>query len=186
MWSEYRREKIECYERAKKEGKIDGDILPLLEKINEKENYVTLSSCSGRILVIDLDNFGDKKNSEFLGKWHVFANFEEVFESVNRCKRQGWLIQDPPIIHVACRDLLSARNLVAVANNSGFRRSGIISLQNYVVEIASFERLELPVAINGKRIVEENYLRIVVEIANKKLRSGKRKIERLEELISSL
>lgn len=185
MWSEYRREKIECYEKAKRQGKIDGDIVPLLEKINEKENYVTLSSCSGRILVIDLNSFGDKKSSEFLGKWHNYASFEEVLESVNRCRRQGWLIQDPPILHVACKDLISAGKLMAAANNSGFRRSGIISLQNYVVEIASFERLELPVAIDGKRIVEENYLRIAVKIANEKLRSGKSKIKRLEKLISS-
>jgi len=186
MWSEYRKEKIKSYERAKKEGKVDEDIVSLLEKINEKENYVTLSSCSGRILVIDLNSFGDKKSSEFLGKWHNFAKFEDVIESVNRCKRQGWLIQDPPIVHVACRDLISAKNLMVVANNSGFRRSGIISLQNYVVEIASLERLELPVVIDGKRIIEDSYLRIALEIANEKLKSGKRKIKRLEELISSL
>jgi len=186
MWLYYRREKLESYERAKKNGEVDEDIVSLLEKLNSKENYVTLSSCSGRIAVVDLDKFGDKKSSEIVGKWHSFAVFEEVLECVGKCRREGWFIQNPPIIHVACQDLVSARNLMSIANNSGFRRSGIISLQNYVVEIASFERIELPVVIGGKKVVEDSYLRIAVEIANEKLKSGKMKLKRLEELISSL
>ncbi|MDK2795409.1 MAG: tRNA wybutosine-synthesizing protein 3 [Archaeoglobaceae archaeon] len=186
MWPNYKKEKIECYEKAKKEGKVDEDIIPLLDKINEKENYVTLSSCSGRIAVIDLNCFGDKKSSEFLGKWHNFAKFEEVLDCAFKCRRQGWLIQYPPILHVACKDLSSAKNLMVIANESGFRRSGIISLQNYVVEIASLERMELPVVVDGKMIVERDYLRIAVDIANEKLKKGKIKLRRLEEFITSL
>ncbi|MEM0215390.1 MAG: hypothetical protein QW384_05345 [Archaeoglobaceae archaeon] len=186
MWSAYKKEKLESYEEAKRESKLDDDIIPILEKINEKENYVTISSCSGRIAVIDLENFGEKLNSEFIGKWHRIVDFEEVLECVKKCQRQGWLIQYPPIIHVACKDLESARKLMKIANDAGFRRSGLISLQNFVVEIASLERLELPVAIDGKKIVEDNYLRIAVDLANKKLESGKRKLKRLEIFISSL
>lgn len=186
MWSDYKKEKIESYEKAKKEGKVDEDIVPLLDKINEKENYVTLSSCSGRIAVIDLNCFGDKRDSEFFGKWHNFVSFEEVLECIVKCRRQGWLIQYPSILHVACKDLNSAKNLMVIANNSGFRRSGIISLKNRIVEIASLERLELPVVVDGRMIVERDYLRIVVDIANEKLRKGKMKLKRLEELITSL
>ncbi len=186
MWSEYRKKRLVCYEKAKEEGKVDEDIIPLLERINGKESYVTLSSCSGRIAVIDLESFGDKKSSRFLGKWHNLAIFEDVLECIRSCKRQGWLIQDPPIIHVACRDLDSAKNLLTVANNSGFRRSGIISLKNYVVEMASFERLELPVVFEGKKIVDDDYLRIAVDIANEKLKKGKIKLKRLEEMLTSL
>ncbi|MCS7143538.1 MAG: hypothetical protein NZ879_00775 [Archaeoglobaceae archaeon] len=186
MWSEYRKEKLECYEEAKKEGKVDEDIIPLLDKINGKENFVTLSSCSGRIAVIELSNFGEKLNSEFIGKWHRRVEFREILECVEKCKRQGWLIQYPPIIHVACKDLQSAKRMMSFANDSGFRRSGLISLQKLVVEISSLERIELPVAIEGRRIVDNEYLRIAVDFANKKLENGKKKIKRLEELISSL
>ncbi|MCX8172821.1 MAG: hypothetical protein N3D09_04330 [Archaeoglobaceae archaeon] len=186
MWNIYRKEKIELYEKFKRESMVDPDIVSLLDKINEKENFVSLSSCSGRIAVIDLENFGDKRNSEFLGKWHSFVDFEEVLKCVEKCRRQGWLIQYPPIIHVACKDLQAARKLMIIANNSGFRRSGLISLQNLVVEISSLERVELPVSLNGNRIVNDEYLKIAVEFANKKLENGKKKLKKLEQLISFL
>lgn len=172
-------QRLEKFERERRDGKVDVDIVPLLEKINSMDHYVTLSSCSGRIAVLDLEEFGKKLNSRFLGKWHNFVSFEEVLESVKSCERQGWLLQFPPIIHVACKDIFSAEKLLAIANAAGFRRSGIISLRNIVVEIASLERLEMPVAIGGKLVVDENYLRIAVEIANLKLEKGKKKLEML-------
>lgn len=183
MWSDYRKERLESYERAKRNGEIDDDIVPLLEKINEKENFVTLSSCSGRIAVIDLRDFGEKLDSEFIGKWHRKVECEEVLECIEKCKRQGWLIQYPPIIHVACKDLQSAKKLMSIANESGFRRSGLISFQNFVVEISSLERLELPVTVNGKKLVNDSYICIAIDFANKKLERGKRRLKRLEELI---
>lgn len=186
MWSAYKKEKLEKYEWAKKEAKVDYEIIPILDKLNEKENFVTLSSCSGRIAVIDLKNFGVKIDSEFIGKWHRNVEFLEVLECVKRCKRQGWLIHYPPIIHVACKDLQSAKSLMRIANEAGFRRSGLISLENLVVEISSLERLELPVAIEGKKIVDDDYLRIAVDLANKKLESGKKKLKRFEELMPFL
>jgi len=161
-------------------------MVPLLNKINAFESYVTLSSCSGRIAVIDVEEFGKKLNSEFLGKWHSFVSFEEILSAIMKSKRQTWLIQSPPIIHVACRDLASAKRLLDISNDAGFRRSGIISLENLVVEIASLERVELPVALNGKMIISEDYLRILVDFVNKKLEKGKEKLKRLEKIISSL
>lgn len=185
-WDKYKRLRLKSFEKEKEEGRVDKDIINLLEKINEKETFVTLSSCSGRIAVLDLEDFGKKLNSRFLGKWHEFAEFKDVLESAEKCKNQGWLIQFPPIIHVACRDLSSAEKMLLVANDAGFRRSGIISLRNLVVEIASLERLELPIAMKGKLIVGEDYLRTAVEIANLKLEKGKIKLKKLEEFISSL
>ncbi len=43
---------MEGLRKALKEGKVDEDIIPLLEKINSLENYFTTSSCSGRISVM--------------------------------------------------------------------------------------------------------------------------------------
>ncbi|MEM0351319.1 MAG: hypothetical protein QXR27_04875 [Archaeoglobaceae archaeon] len=184
-WEWYRNKKIEGYKNALRKGEIDEDLIALLEKINSIESYVTLSSCSGRIAVVDLDEFGEKLNSEFLGKWHRPVSFEEVLSAILKAKRETWLIQYPPIIHVACKDLNSARNLLNLANNSGFRRSGIISLENIVVEIASLERLELPVALKGEILLDMDYLRIAVSFANKKLEKGKEKLKRLERALSS-
>lgn len=185
-WGDYKRRRLESFERETREGKVDEDILPLLETINSCEPYVTLSSCSGRIAVIDLEEFGKKLNSRFLGKWHRTVDFEEVLKSAKSCKKQGWFIQFPPIVHVACKDLFSAGKLLTIANSAGFRRSGLISLRNLVVEIASLERLEMPISISGELIVDESYLRIAVEMANLKLIKGKEKIEKLSNYIKRI
>ena len=38
--------------------------------INKSDDYYTSSSCSGRIVLIELPEIGDKKEAKFLGKWH--------------------------------------------------------------------------------------------------------------------
>jgi tRNA wybutosine-synthesizing protein 3 len=186
MWNEYKKRKYEGYLEAKARGEVDEDIIPLLDLINSFEEFVTLSSCSGRIAVMDMPEFGDKVEAEFLGKWHRCVEYEEVLDAVRRGKKTTWLIMFPPIIHVACKDLASAERLMAIANNAGLRRNGIISLKNYVVEINTLERLEAPVAIDGEVIVDEKALRIMVKIANKKLEKSKKKLEKLYNLLSQL
>ncbi|MCS7121036.1 MAG: hypothetical protein NZ895_00305 [Archaeoglobaceae archaeon] len=185
MWK-LKEEKLKIYEEAKKRKEVDEDLLELLDLINSFPNYVTLSSCSGRVAVLDLENFGEKFSAKFLGKWHSFVSFEEVLNSAKRSERVAWLIQYPPIIHVACKTLKDAKNLLEIANNSGFRRSGIISLKNFVVEIASFERIELPIAFKGKILVDENYLNFIIDLANRKLERGKEKLKRLYSKLSQV
>ena len=185
MWEEYRERKLEGFLKAKNRGELDSDIVKLLDTINLLENYVTLSSCSGRIVVIDIPEVGDKRRAKFLGKWHDEVDFEVVLSTASKSENWGWLIQYPPIIHVACRTLDDAERLMIAANDAGFRRSGIISVKNHVVEVASLERIELPVARSGRILVSENYLRSVVEFANIKLKKGKERLERLYNLIKA-
>ena len=177
--------KLEGYKKAKEKGEVDEDIIPLLDFINSLDFFVTLSSCSGRIAVVDLPNFGNKIECKFLGKWHKPVKLKDVLDSATKCKNLAWLIQYPPIIHIACKDLESAKKLIAIANNSGFKRSGIISLKNLVVEVSSLERIELPIAKNGKLLVDEDYLSLVIDLANEKLRRGKEKLKRFELMLRS-
>lgn len=185
MWETYRKRKFVGFLEAKNRGEIDRDIIKLLELINSFENYVTLSSCSGRIAVMDIPEVGDKLNAEFLGKWHREVEAEMVERCAVKCKNWAWLIQYPPIIHVACSSFEDAERIMNVANESGFRRSGLISLKNRVVEIASLERVELPIAFSGKLLISRDYLNSVVKFANFKLRKGKEKLERLYALIKA-
>ena len=186
MWSEFRLRKLKAYRTAKSKGEVDEDIIDFLDFINSLPDFVTLSSCSGRIAVIDTPEFGKKLETEFLGKWHGEVEVQAVIEAAKKSKKYAWLIQYPPIIHIACRDFKSAERLLAISNNAGFRRSGLISFKNIVVEVSSLERIELPIAYAGKMLVDSDYLRMVVEFANKKLREGKRRLERLEEELKNL
>ncbi len=177
-FEKFRDEKLREYRKAKSRGEVDEDIIPLLDLINSVPDFVTLSSCSGRIAVMDIPDFGDKRCAKFLGKWHGKVDVEDARKAIEAGCNTVWLIQFPPIIHVACSNLESARDLLKIANESGFRRSGVISIRKLVVEIASLERMELPVARNGKMIVSSEYLKFVVDLSNEKLAEGKRRLKR--------
>ncbi|AEC52418.1 hypothetical protein PNA2_1503 [Pyrococcus sp. NA2] len=189
----------ENFERAKKEallsleialrrGEVDEDVIPLLEKINSKPNYFTTSSCSGRISVMEMPNFGDKVNAKWLGKWHREVSLEEVLKAIEKHKEgQLWLLVRSPILHVGARTLEDAVRLVNLAVSSGFKYSNIksISDRKLIVEIRSTERLDVFLGENGKVLVSQEYIKKVVEIANSQLRRFKEKLKRLEENIAN-
>ncbi|ADB57153.1 tRNA(Phe) 7-((3-amino-3-carboxypropyl)-4-demethylwyosine(37)-N(4))-methyltransferase [Archaeoglobus profundus] len=179
-WNEFKRSKLERLEKAKERKEVDEDIIPLLDLINSLDCFVTTSSCSGRIVVLDVPKIGDKLNAKFLDKWHQPIDWKEIVKALEGSIRTAWLISDPPIIHVACRDLECAKALMKIANDSGFRRCGLISLTRLVVEITSFERLEAPLAVDGRIVVSEEYIRLLADFANEKLLRGKEKLERFK------
>jgi len=181
VWSEFRERRLEGYRVARERGEVDEDIIPLLDLINSFEEFVTLSSCSGRIAVMDMPEFGRKREAKFLGKWHSCVEYEDVLNALEGGVGEVWLIMFPPIIHVACRDLRSAEKLMRCANDAGMRRCGIISLKRYVIEMTTLERMEVPVKFHGKRLVDDGSLRIMVDIANRKLVRSKEKLKRLYE-----
>ncbi|MBS3064855.1 MAG: hypothetical protein J4472_03505, partial [DPANN group archaeon] len=91
---------------------------------------------------------------------------------------------EPPILHVACKTLEDAETFLIKAQNAGWKRSGIISLRrNIVVEIISTDKLEFPLVKNGKLLVDEEFLKIVLEKVNENLKKGWRKIEKLKKII---
>jgi len=167
-------------------GEVDEDIIPLLEKINSMENYYTTSSCSGRIVVMEIEEIGDKKSAKFLGKWHKIVEKKEVIEAIGRWSGDGYLflIMQSPIIHVRCSDEKSAFFLIQVANECGFKYSSLKS--KYVVEILSTEQMHVPLGKNSELWVNENYIEKCVEIANKLLKRAKSKLKKLEEEITKI
>ncbi|MBW2037952.1 MAG: hypothetical protein JRI41_10875 [Deltaproteobacteria bacterium] len=173
-WKKFRETVLHRYKQAD----VDVEIKPVLDIINASESFVTLSSCAGRIVVMDMPNFGDKKNSVFLGKWHQPPEFDEIMDAIIRGRKQTWFMMHPPIIHVACRSILDAFDLLEIAKKSGFRRSGLISQKKFAIEIASQERVEMLVAENGELLMNEKALKRNFEISVEKLKKSREKIFR--------
>ncbi|AIU68997.1 hypothetical protein TEU_00825 [Thermococcus eurythermalis] len=171
------------------EGKVDEDIIPLLEKINALENYFTTSSCSGRISVMEMPHFGDKVNSVWLGKWHRTVKVEEVLEAIERHRKgQLWFLVRSPILHVGARTLDDAVKLLNLAIGLGFKYSNIksVSHKKLLIEIRSTERMDVPLGADGELWVSENYIERIVNIANDQLRRFKGKLKRLEEEVERI
>jgi tRNA wybutosine-synthesizing protein 3 len=86
------------------------------------------------------------------------------------------------ILHVACKTLEDAQKLFDKAKLAGWKRSGIIASGNrFMLELNSTEKLEFPIIRDGKVLVGDDFLKIVVKEANEKLEKGWKKIEKLME-----
>ncbi len=164
-----------------KQGFIDPDIRNLVDLLNSK-GYETTSSCSGRIVLLRVPEFGDKQHAEWLYKTHAKADFRKIMGILEGEKnRKLYFLLEPPIIHAKCKNLLDAEKLLNLAVQAGFKRSGVISIKKLTVEIKSSERLETPLKNN-----KEGFIQMLVEEANRKLERCKKKLEKLASLISSI
>lgn len=180
---------LESLNEALEKGLVDSDIISLLNKINSLENYFTTSSCSGRISVMQLPDFGDKLNAIWLGKWHSEVKIEEVLDAINK-HDEGmlWFMLNSPILHIAARTLEDAVELLNLAISCGFKHSNIksISHKKLVVEIRSTERMDVPLGKDKELWVSPEHLAKIVSMANLQLRRAKEKLKRLENEIEKL
>ena len=89
-----------------------------------------------------------------------------------------FLTQEPLILHVRCRGLKSAKELLD-ASRKIFKRAGIISLSNekIVVEIIGSERIDAIIA-DRNFAADEKYLKNLVKYANRNFEENKGKGER--------
>ena len=91
---------------------------------------------------------------------------------------------EPAIIHIACKTLEDAEKLFEIGKNAGWKRLGIVGTRNgFTFELNSTEKLEFPIIQNKKILVDDNFLKIVVEDVNRKLEIGWGKIGKLERLM---
>jgi tRNA wybutosine-synthesizing protein 3 len=152
------------------------------------ENYFTNSSCSGRIILIIDQEKKDKGLFKFMT--HEKTTFEELKKEIEKIlksneKRNIKLKTEPPIIHVTCLELKDAKKLKVLANLAGFKKTGLISFDKRIIlEISSGEKIELPIIREGKLLIEENFLKVLVEESNKKLEASWKKIKKLEKSLS--
>ena len=89
------------------------------------------------------------------------------------------------VLHVQCADLPSARRLHLAGVQSGFKNSGLsVGKKKIIAAIRSSHSLEVPISDEtGKLIVDKDYLKFVVKLADQKLAANFQSIERLRETV---
>ena len=170
-------------------GEWDEKIRDLCKKINSKENYYTLSSCSGRIVLIK--NLEQKQPDMFVLRKHDKISFNELkkaledYKTKKENKEDLIFKQESVIIHVACKTIKDAENMLNKAQRAGMKHSGIISIsqKRIVIEMIGSEQLAFPIFSNEKILVDDNFLKMAVKEANSRLERGWERIEDLEETI---
>jgi tRNA wybutosine-synthesizing protein 3 len=186
---DFKRRKSDCLKKSDKSsiGKFDKKIKNLCEKINSLENFYTLSSCSGRIVLIK--NLEKKQPEMFVFRSHEKISFEELKKALSNYGSKENLIfkQESPIIHVACKTLEDAEKMLRKAQAAGMKHSGIISVaENRIVcEMIGSEQLALPVFSLGNILVDDNFLKILVRESNERLERGWTRIKKLEKILKN-
>ncbi|MCD6146998.1 MAG: hypothetical protein J7J34_03230 [Thermoplasmata archaeon] len=179
---------METLKKAMENNEVDKKAIPIIEKLNGIDEFFTTSSCSGRIVIMELPSIGNKIDARFLGKWDDKIKIQDIKNALeNAEKGEIWMLAQPPIFHVSASDVNAASKLIKVAKQSGFKNSGIRSIGKRVtVEVRSTEEVDVPLGIDGKLLCDEKYLSLLVSIANeimdrieKKLKVFERKIEEL-------
>jgi len=175
-------------EKADKSNKGDWDlrIIDLCNEINLSSDYFTTSSCSGRIILIIEDE--KKRPGLFLFRSHDLVSFDMLKEEIEKVsdKYKGMIYfkQEPCLLVVSCRNKERQWPLFNEARNNGWKKSGILSLdKKFLVELMSTESITFPIIDNGKVLVDDEFLRIVLDKANGNLEKGWEKIGRLREFI---
>ncbi len=163
----------------------DAKIAGLCDKINFLEDYYTTSSCSGRIILMIEQ---DKKDRDlFVFVYHDKISLKKLKEGIDSALKTGKKIKfklEPCILHVACRTLEYAEKIYGKGKLNGWKKSGVIGMKNnFVVELNGTDRLEFPIINENKTLVDDKFLKIVVDESNKKLEKGWIKIKRLEKSV---
>ena len=171
-------------DRSKK-GMIDEDIKTLLNSINSNSDFCTTSSCSGRIVLIDLRARLKSENEWLLSK-HSSINLEEFNLALNKEKKGiVWFKQEPIILHVMCRDTESAKKFINICQKVGFKQIGVISFPRNIVEVMGSETMSLPI-YSDKMLIDDKYKEFIIQEANRKLFLAKEKIGKMELMFEKL
>lgn len=157
-------------------GSIDKDIKLLVGLINSLQDYYTTSSCSGRIGILMPDNKKNKTSWLFLS--HDKISLEQIKTALERIPEQElWFMQEAVILHVCCRTIKSAQELMSIARDTGFKRGGIITAsKKIVVELLSTESISTIISKDNRLLVSEDYLYELATEANRKLDKTREKI----------
>jgi tRNA wybutosine-synthesizing protein 3 len=173
------------FDRSKK-GSIDEKIKNLIERINALDDFISTSSCSGRILLMRTENITYQKNLcdwIFVTHDYVKDDFEKLWKSVLDSVSEKCFVQlkvEPAILHVACRNLESAEKLLNVARRVGFKHSGIFSIsKKIIVEIIGKDLFQMPIVSNNLILITKESMREIINLSNIKLSKNHDMINRL-------
>jgi len=181
-----RNKALSSLQNAIMKGEVDEKALPIIEKINSMADFFTTSSCSGRIVIMEIPSFGRKREAKNLGKWHRKVKIEEIREALSKAsKGEIWFFVQSPIFHVSTVSMENAKKLLDLAIQSGFKNSSIKTLNGrIVVEILGTERIDAPLGKDGKIYVDFEYIEILISIANKMIARVDRNLKRIEKNIN--
>lgn len=186
VFLDHKKQAMKRLEEDMRAGKVDDDIIPLLSTINKIPKVFTTSSCSGRIQIIDIPEDMSKERSIRIGVWHRPVSYKEVSEVVFSYSPVGvlWFKMEPMIISIAAFDIETAAKILAIGRKLSLKNSAVRAISErksrIIVELCGTEKIDAPLGHRGKILCSEEYLRMLVDLANIRMNRVKLKLSRLK------
>ena len=185
-WENHRKSVLSKSDKSFKQS-VDAPVLQIVDMINACGKFLTTSSCSGRIMLINEADPSKRKNgAEFIFVSHDLVPEDEYHAILGRASTFGgnvFLKLEPLIIHVECESLELAVRLLHAAKLMGpLKHSCIVSATNnkFVVAIKGLAKLEIPIVYSGTVMTEPVQFSRFLSIANDRMRENFAAIEFLE------
>ena len=186
LFDRQKAEKLRKNDLSRK-GSVDAPIVDYLRALNAHPDYVSLSSCSGRIIIfVNSDNL--KKGCTWILVKHEAVDVDDdAWTKILEHRGQKGICTlkfEPFILHVQCRHLEAAKTLQTLASEVGFRNSGFTYGKSgkVVLAIRSTHGLQVPLSDEeGQLLVEKPYVDFLIQQANAKLAQNAEKILKLEK-----
>ncbi len=169
------------------ERRVDSLAVPFIERINSFAKYATSSSCSGRVILLEMKH--SKKDARIIRSWHEEWTVNELSSEAENYsgKKDLWLFAQGFIFHVYCYDLSASIALLDFCRRNGLKRSGIISISRFpVVEIISTNYLAVPLIVNEKPLFAQDKLIELEMLALAKLKLNIRQLKKLTSTLTEL
>jgi tRNA wybutosine-synthesizing protein 3 len=166
-----------------KKGDIDQRALPLITTINQRENYYTTSSCSGRVYL--WTGSGKKNETLWINMSHDLI--DESFLTPSKPHNSLiWLRFEPFIMHICCKDIESANHLLQEVHKF-YKKSSILSIANKIIlEIRSSESIEMPLYENNQLLFPKTHHTFLINMINQKMNEMWNKMEKLRVMIEKI
>ena len=170
---------------------IDDYIVQLIDQINTHEDYYTSSSCSGRTIVFTstaIVTSSTKSDCQWLYVTHEQADLKAILDCLEERPKEIEMISikfEAFILHIICRTFESAKVLLNIALECGYRNSGlVISNQGKItLAVRSTHALEVPLVMGRRLCVDQDYITQIVSIANEKMTANKTKIDKFSSCV---
>ena len=164
-----------------KKGDLDERIISLINLINQKPNYYTTSSCSGRVYL--WTGSGKKNETNWLRVSHDLID-EQFLQSANT-PNLIWLRFEPFIMHICCKDLDTANEFLEQARKI-HKKSCLLSISNKIIlEIRGSEFIEMPLYENNQLLLNKD-LTWLKALINKKMQQMWQTTNKFQEMINKI
>ncbi len=146
-WLDIRRHHLSKLDEALKNGLVDEGVISILNAINRFEEYVTRSSCYGRVSFTQEKGLIKKGRGKILYKRHGPIDMETIKKIIRKVDGGVlWMNIEGTIIHVASKTIEDALKLLDIAVEAGYKESSLYSMstRGVTVEILFSEKYSIP------------------------------------------